>query len=426
MNKEDGPSHLSSGEATAEASLPLVIATILREEGVTGVQTHVRQLRQYLGSCGAISTLVTPFSWGGPLVPLVFGLRLVLERFSGVASVVWYRYWHEAFLRKALCRHLDRVGDCVIYAQDPLAARAALRARRGSHQRIAMAVHFRISQADEWADKGEIGRGGRVFQAIRQVERQVIPQVDRLVYVSGWGRETLLNWLPEAGAVPSVVIGNFVVPVHAESGQELLGDLVTVGSLEVVKNHRFLLEVLAEAKRAGRRFTLDVFGEGPCRKDLFRLRHSLGLEELVRFRGFRPDVGGLLRRYRAYVHASYSESLPLAIIEAMAAGLPIVAVRSGGIPELCDDGVEARFWPLDNPAKAAATLIDLLDCEPARSKAANAATERFRRDFNADVVGPRLLSFLLNTAPKPSQACYANAPFQKLVGMSANARRRKR
>ena len=101
-----------------------------------------------------------------------------------------------------------------------------------------------------------------------------------------------------------------------------------------------------------------------------------------------------LPRYRAYVHASYSESLPLAIIEAMAAGLPIVAGNIGGISELCDDGVEARFWSLDDPAQAAAMLIDLLDCEPARLKAATAASERFRRDFDADVIGPRLWSFL--------------------------------
>ena len=108
--------------------------------------------------------------------------------------------------------------------------------------------------------------------------------------------------------------------------------------------------------------------------------------------------------YRAYVHASYSESSSLAIIEAMAAGLPIVAGNIGPISELCDDGVEARFWPLDDPAQAAAMLIDLLDCEPARLKAARAASERFRREFDAEVVVPRLLSFLLGTRPAPGGA----------------------
>jgi glycosyltransferase involved in cell wall biosynthesis len=384
-----------------------VIATILRGDGITGVDTHIRQVRRYLEECGTPCTLVTPFSWGRLLTYPVFGLRpLVLERFSRPAAVAWYLRWHEVFLRNALRRRLAEAGDCIVYAQDPFSARAAFHARRGPHQRVVMAVHLRISMADEWADKKQIRRDGTVFRAIRRVERGVIPQVDGLVYVSRWGRNALLSWLPEAAAVPSTVVSNFVAPLHRVPGQEPLeplADLVTVGNLDLVKNHRFLLNVLAEANRAGRPLSLDIFGDGPCRKDLLRQARSLGLEEQVRLRGFRPDVRDFLPSYRAYVHASYSESLPLAIIEAMAAGLPIVAGDTGGISELCDDGVEARFWSLDDPAQAAATLIGLLDCESARLKAACAAQERFRRDFDADVVGPKLRSFLLGTTPRAAR-----------------------
>lgn len=397
---DDEPSHPADGWIPENAFLPLVIATIHREDGITGVDTHIRQVRRYLKECGTGSTLVTPFSCGPLLTYPVFGFRpLMLERFSRPASVAWYRHWHEVFLRNALRRHLAEVGDCVVYAQEPLAARAALRVRRGPHQRVVMAVHFRISQADEWADKKQIRRDGTVFRAIRDVERGVIPQVDGLVYTSKWARDALLSWLPDAAAVPYSVIGNFVTPWDARSGQERIGDLVTVGSLEVVKNHRFLLNVLAQAKRMGRSLSLDIFGDGPCRKDLVLQASSLCLEEQIRFRGIRPDVRHFLPGFRAYVHASYSESSPLAIIEAMAAGLPIVAGNPGSISELCDDGREARFWPLDDPAQAAAILLDLLECEPARLKAAQAARERFRRDFDADVVGPRLRSFLLGTTP---------------------------
>jgi glycosyltransferase involved in cell wall biosynthesis len=364
------------------------------------VHTHVRQLRQYLEGGGTSTRLVTPFSWGRVFTYAVFGLRpLVLERLSGSASVFWYRYWHEVFLRNALRRCLARLGDCVVYAQGPVEARAALRARHGAHQRVVMAVHFQTSQADEWAHKSQIRRDGRLFRLIRQFEREVIPHVDGLMYVSKSAQNGILSWLPEAAAVHSAIIGNFVAPLPVEPCQEPLGDLVTTGNLTRAKNHRFLLEVLAEAKRAGRSFTLDVFGEGLCRRDLLRQARSLGLEEQVRLRGFRPDVRHFLRGYRAYVHASYVDAQPLAIIEAMAAGLPVVAGDIGGISELCDDGVEARFWPLDDPAQAAATLIDLLDCEPARLKAARAASERFRRQFDAGVVGPQLRSFLFGETP---------------------------
>jgi glycosyltransferase involved in cell wall biosynthesis len=360
------------------------------------VDTHIRQLRRYLEKSGTASTLLTPFSWGGPLTYPVFGFRRLLDRCSEASGVAWYLHWHEAFLRHALGRHLADGRDCVVYAQDPLAARAALRARRGPHQRVVLAVHFRISLADEWADKERISREGRVFRMIRQGERAVIPQTDGLVYVSQWAQDALLDWLPEAAAVPSAIIGNFVDPRPVPPGCQPLGDLVTVGNLDLVKNHRFLLEVLAQVKQAGTALSLDIFGEGPCRKDLIRQARTLGLEGQVRLRGFRPDVRALLPGYRAYVHASYSESSSLAIMEAMGAGLPVVAGNIGPIAELCDDGLAARFWPLDSPAQAAVTLLGLLGTEPARLEAARAARDHFRHHFDADVVAPRLRSFLVS------------------------------
>ncbi len=319
------------------------------------------------------------------------------------------------FLRQALRRRLAAAGDCVVYAQCPLSARAALRARRGPHQRVVMAVHFRISQADEWADKGEISHDGLVFRGIRRLERQVIPRADGLVYVSRWARNALLGWLPQAAAVPDAVIDNFVTPHPdpqpdpqpgadpAGTIREPVGDLVTTGGLEPVKNHRFLLEVLARARQAGHSLTLDMFGEGPLRPELEQQARELDLTGQVRFRGFRRDLRDFLPGYRAYVHASYSESSSLAIIEAMAAGLPIVAGNIGPIAELCDDGAEARFWPLDDPDRAAAILVRLLDSEPDRLAAAGAATARFHRDFDADVIAPRLRSFLMGTTPPASE-----------------------
>ena len=397
MRRTDvAPAEVAFVGAPTGPSRQLIIASMLREEGITGVHTHVRELRRYLGRVGVDAPVVTPFSWFRALAAPVFGLRRVVERCSRAAGVAWYRYWHEVFLYHALRRRLAGLGDCIVYAQDPPAARAALRARQGRHQRVILAVHFRISQSDEWADKEQITRGGTVFQRIRRTERQVIPQVDGIVYVSKWAREALLSWFPEAAAVPATVICNFVAPLSPAPGStERLGDLVSVGNLDFVKNHRYLLEVLAEIRTAGQAFTLDVFGEGPLHSELVRQINALGLDDHVRLRGFRTDVRTLLPGYRAYVHASYSESSSLAIIEAMAAGLPIVAGNIGPIAELFDDGVEGRYWPLDDPIQAAAVVIDLLGCERARLKASDSAIERFRRDFDADHVAPRLYRFLL-------------------------------
>jgi glycosyltransferase involved in cell wall biosynthesis len=380
-------------------SVPLVIATMLREEGRTGVHTHARQLRRYLAECGSPAAIITPFSWSRTLAVPVFGFRFPVKLCSKSAGVAWYRHWHAVFLTRALRRSLAEIGDCVIYAQDPLAARSALQARQGPHQRVALAVHFRISQSDEWADKHQIERDGSVYRAIRELEREVIPQVDGMVFVSEWARNALLDWLPEAASVPYAVIDNFVAPHPAPLDRTPLADLVTVGHLEPVKNHRYMLQILAAAKQAGRDVSLDIFGDGPLKRDLVGLTHSLGLDEQVCFRGFRTDLRDFLPRYKTYAHTSYSESSSLAIIEAMAAGLPILVGAIGPLAELCDDGVEARFWPLDDPARAAAILMEMLDDEPARLAASHAATQRFKRDFDAEVIAPRLRSFLLGLHP---------------------------
>ncbi len=88
----------------------------------------------------------------------------------------------------------------------------------------------------------------------------------------------------------------------------------------------------------------------------------------------------------------------LSIIEAMAAGLPVIAGEVGGIPELFDPGVEGRFWPLDDPDAAAEILISLMSDEHERKKAGEAARVRFRERYDAEVVAPRFLAFLCPNA----------------------------
>jgi glycosyltransferase involved in cell wall biosynthesis len=377
----------SAGTGSARDPRPVIISTTFRETGTTGVHTHFQQVARFLREQGTPARIITPFSWARP----------VLQRVHGPASVLWYRHWHEVFLRTALNRELAATGDCVIYAQGPLDARAAFDARTGPHQRVVMAVHFRTSQADEHAEpRRELKRDSRMFRAIRETERDVIPRLDGLVYVTKWARDALLTWLPEAASVPSTVISNFVAPLPAGDRGENLADLVTAGRLDDRKNHRFLLDVLVAAKKNGHRLTLDVYGDGPLKRDLEQRIVALGLETQVRLCGFRADARTLLPRYRAYAHAAYAETSSLAIIEAMAAGLPIIAGGIGPIAELADDGVEARFWPLDDPEQAAVIAVELLGSEEVRTKAGTAALERFRRDYSAAVLGPQIRSFLLD------------------------------
>lgn len=395
----DGP----TATTDAEGAPTIVVVMIGREPGITGVHTHVRQLVAYLGERGDQATprvrVVTTRTWSRrPWERLAmlafFAPARLFEWTRGPAHVRWYRWSHEVVLRSAMRRALAAETNAVVYAQDPVSARAALQARRGPEQPVVMAVHFRISQADEWADKGHLQPNGKTFMDIRRLEREVVGEVDALVYVSAWARSALVEWLPEAAEVPSQVIPNFVRRPLPDVIAEPRGDLVSVGNLESIKNHRFLLRVLAEAKRRGHVYTLDIFGEGVERAALQRLADELGVSDQLRLRGFRSDVEEWLPGYRAYVHASYSESSSLAIMEAMAAGLPIVTSRIKALAELIDDPTEGRYWPIDDVARAADMLVGLVEDDAERRRAGAAARMRFERDYDADVVAPRLLQLL--------------------------------
>jgi glycosyltransferase involved in cell wall biosynthesis len=171
-------------------------------------------------------------------------------------------------------------------------------------------------------------------------------------------------------------------------------DLISIGSLEPRKNHQYLLRVLAEAKRLGHEYTLTIIGSGPLRRPLARLTHSLGLTGQVTFLGFQPRAARWLSGHRALVHSSLMESFGVVFIEAMAAARPVFAAPVGAIPEVFDDGVEGRYWPLDDPRAGAEILISLLEAPQAYARSAAAARARFERCFATDRVAPRLAEFL--------------------------------
>lgn len=376
----------------------VVIATLLRRDGATGVQSHVRDLLGSGRGLGRQLSLVTPFEARSPLLAPVFALRHVLQPLSPPAGVWWYRHWHAHYLEAALRTRLrDRTGRPTVYAQCPVSAEAALRVR--TTERVALVVHFNVSQADEWADKGELERGGRLYDAIRRQEERVVPAVDGLVFVSRFMREAVLSRIPQARSVPSVVAPNFVRVEAARAGAPDR-DIVSLGSLEPRKNHGYLLEVLAAAARRGHRYTLTVVGDGPDRVALERRARSLGVDDLVVFSGFSADPRALLRRHRVYCHAARMESFGIALIEAMAEGLPVVAAPVGGIPDIIRAGVNGELWPLDDAERAADVLVRTLSDADRLTALGQAAREDARTRFSDTQVVPRLLAFLDGLAPR--------------------------
>jgi len=154
-----------------------------------------------------------------------------------------------------------------------------------------------------------------------------------------------------------------------------------VGRLSEEKRHRDLVEAAAALVRDGNDLRLDLVGDGETRPPVEAQVRELGVEGRIRFLGMRSDVPELLRGFDIFVLPSRFEGLPLTILEAMASGLPVVATRVGGVPELVEDGVNGFLVEPQSPAELAAAIRRLVEDADLRRRMGQAgrkiAVERF-------------------------------------------------
>lgn len=141
-----------------------------------------------------------------------------------------------------------------------------------------------------------------------------------------------------------------------------------VAKLSPVKGHVHFLEAAAFISRAYGDVRFLVVGDGPERARLKRMAADVGLFGKAHFLGVRDDVPSLLGAMDVLVLSSLSEGSPNVVLEGMAAGVPIVATRVGGIPELVEDGVSGLLVdPGDGSALSSAVLALLSDPDRART-----------------------------------------------------------
>jgi len=160
--------------------------------------------------------------------------------------------------------------------------------------------------------------------------------------------------------------------------------IVAIGNLYPVKGHAVLLRALAELEEQGGapRWRLAIAGRGEDEQRLRSIADDAGIASRIHLLGFRSDAPDILAAGDVFVLPSLSEGLPLALIEAMATGLAIVASDVGGIPEVVARGQEALLVPAASPTALAAAIRALLDDPVRRAALGAAAQRRAHRDFS--------------------------------------------
>lgn len=175
--------------------------------------------------------------------------------------------------------------------------------------------------------------------------------------------------------------------------------LVSVGRLVAVKNQQLLIRVVARLLKSDPRTLLLLIGEGPERACLEALARQLGVSDAVRFLGLRRDVQAVLPAGDVFCLSSVTEGIPLTVLEAMAARIPVVATAVGGIPEAVRADVDALLIEAPAGAEVFTSAVQRLLDDPAlRQRLTENAFARVRNAFDIDTVCARYRSVLADAA----------------------------
>jgi glycosyltransferase involved in cell wall biosynthesis len=226
-------------------------------------------------------------------------------------------------------------------------------------------------------DRELIARGSNAFVAVSREDRRRMIEIERID--------------PER----AVFVPNGIPPVAPPSGRDVRAELgigaddpvvLSVGFLRRPKTMDVLIDAAARIAPRFPALKVLIVGEGADRPLYEAMIERLAVAGTVQLLGLRSDVPDLLATSDVAVLSTDSEGSPLSVMEYMDAGLPVVATRVGGIPDLIDDGVEGLLVEPRDPQGLAGAIARLLSEPDEARRMGERARERRRREFDIDVM----------------------------------------
>lgn len=271
-----------------------------------------------------------------------------------------------------LRRLIATIGIDVVHLHSPLVAaqaRLVLRTLRRRRPRVVTTEHNVWSShqlATRALNAGTIGLDDHVFAVSDQVRDSMSLRVrDRVeVLIHGVDVDAIASRRQERSAARSE---------HGLDDDDVV--VVTVANLRANKDYPNLLQAARRLVADGVPVTFLAVGQGPLEDELAAMKDDLGLGHRFRFLGYQADPIRVLAAGDVFCLSSQYEGLPIALLEALAMGLPVVSTEVGGVPAVITDGVEGRLVPAGDAVALAAAIAELAD--PAvRGRLAGAAASR--------------------------------------------------
>jgi glycosyltransferase involved in cell wall biosynthesis len=247
-----------------------------------------------------------------------------------------------------------------------------------------------------------------------RVERILDSMTSGLIFESAYASRVYGTCVKSGGAPQRVIpnglnIADFA-PVQPRPDAT---DLLFVGELRRIKGVDLLLNALAEIKPE-KAVTATIVGSGPEEEHLKDMASRLGLDGLVRFPGAMPARDAFILG-RIMVVPSLAESLPYVVLEATAAGLPLIATNVGGVPEIVSETDTPLIEPGNVGALKSAILSVLADPDLATQRAARLRS-RVGGRFTVSAMTDAVLSFYAEARPKPTRLPFLATKLQSHRG----------
>jgi glycosyltransferase involved in cell wall biosynthesis len=220
------------------------------------------------------------------------------------------------------------------------------------------------------------------------------PLCDRIIAVSNAIARTLVEGGVDPGKIVTVhsVIDPKLYQVKGDSdrlrdelgikpGEKVIS---VIAQLIKIKGHRYLFEAAPAILEAAPNTVLLILGEGDLKDELSALAEKIGIADRAIFAGFRRDVSELLAMTTTLVHPSTMEGLANAVLQAMAAEVPVVVAAVGGMPEAVRDGFNGLLVPPADSTAIAKAAIRLLSDPQLCAKLGSAARNTVEQEFSVD------------------------------------------
>ena len=229
-----------------------------------------------------------------------------------------------------------------------------------------------------------------------------------VVAVSDFGRCQVYRWCSLAHWPKVHVVRCGVDEAYLNAAPTDVPDtrrLVMVAGLTEQKGHLLLVQALGDVARAGHEFEMFFVGDGHLRSEIEREIKSQGLEGKVHILGWQTNaqVREHLKSSRALILPSFAENLPVAMMEALAMGRPVLGTYIAGVPELVENGVTGWLVPAGNAQSIAAAVTRILNASTDElSRMGRAGAEKVRTMHDARKEAAKLLRLFRDNMPAPS------------------------